>query len=81
MPSKLKQYILKKTLGQGSFSKVKLAMSKENGQHYAIKIHRSDDPKFNAAAREVVKSEAYAMSTLKHPNIINIVEYLPEATV
>jgi serine/threonine protein kinase len=81
MPSKLKQYVLKKTLGQGSFSKVKLALNKENGTYYAIKIHRKDDPKFDRSAREVVQSEALAMSQINHPNIVNIVEYMPEATI
>jgi serine/threonine protein kinase len=44
MPSRLGKYSLVRTLGQGAFSKVKLAVDKETGKQYAIKIHRLDDP-------------------------------------
>ena len=81
MPSTLNQYALLKTLGQGTYSKVKLALSKENGLYYAIKIHRSDDPKFTETARDVVRTEALAIVKLKNPYIVNIIEYLDEAEV
>ena len=81
MPSKLGKYSLLRTLGQGAYSKVKLALDKEDGKHYTIKIHRADDPKFNASCIDVVETEAKAISKLKHQHIINIVNYIPKATV
>ena len=53
----------------------------EDGKHYAVKVHRADDPKFNQACIEVVETEAKAISKLKHPNIVNIIEYMPKAVV
>jgi serine/threonine protein kinase len=81
MPSKLGKYILQRTLGSGSYSKVKQALNTEDGKLYAIKIHKKGDPKFTPGCLEVVESEAKAISKLKHPNIVNIVDYMPEAVV
>jgi len=47
MPSTLGKYTLLKTLGAGAFSKVKLAIDNETQEKVAIKIHRTDNPKFN----------------------------------
>ena len=81
MPSKLGKYVLQRTLGQGAFSKVKQALNKENGEYYAIKIHRSDDPSFGDESYKVVETEARAIAQLRHPNIVNIIDFLPEAFV
>ena len=81
MPSKLGKYVLQRTLGQGAFSKVKQALNKENGEYYAIKIHRSDDHSFGDESYKVVETEARAIAQLRHPNIVNIIDFLPEAFV
>ena len=81
MPSKLGKYTLKKTLGKGAFSKVKLAVNDEDGQHYAVKLHRADDPNFDQSTVALVTNEVNAIRKLKHPNIINVIEFLPDAKV
>lgn len=81
MPSKLGKYHLLRTLGQGAYSKVKLALDSEDNKHYAIKVHKADDPKFNASCIDVVENEAKAMMKLNHPGIVNIVNYYSKATV
>jgi serine/threonine protein kinase len=42
MPSTLNQYALIRTLGQGAFSKVKLAIDTNTNTQYAVKIHKAD---------------------------------------
>jgi serine/threonine protein kinase len=81
MPSKLGKYHLLSTLGQGGFSKVKLAKNSDDHKHYAIKIHKVNDPKFDKSCVEIIETEVKAMSKLNHPNIVNIVEYIPKAKV
>ena len=76
MPSKLGKYKLVRTLGKGAFSKVKLAIDEEDGQHYAIKLHRANDPNFDPSTVALVTNEVNAIRKLKHPNIINVIEFV-----
>jgi 5'-AMP-activated protein kinase catalytic alpha subunit len=64
MPSKLGKYKLLRTLGKGAFSKVKLALNVEDGQHYAIKLHRADDPTFDRSTVDLVTNEVKAIKKL-----------------
>lgn len=81
MPARLGKYSLVKTLGQGAFSKVKLAVDKETGKQYAIKIHKLSDPNFDLSAVETIENEVRAISQLSHPNIVNVDDYIPKATI
>lgn len=45
--SKLGKYELRRTLGSGAYSKVKLAVDTETGNAYAMKIHYVDSSNFN----------------------------------
>lgn len=81
MPSTLGKYTLTRTLGSGAYSKVKLALNNEDGKHYALKIHKKDNKKINAKAIEVIQNEAQVISLIHHPHIVNIVDYIPEATI
>jgi calcium/calmodulin-dependent protein kinase I len=57
-------------LGSGSFSVVKLAISKKDGKKYAAKIidKGNDDPK----KLEMVKSEGRILNAIDHPNVISL---------
>lgn len=81
MPSKLDKYTLLRTLGQGAYSKVKLGLRKDTGEYFALKVHKRNDPNFTQESRTIVMSEVKSIIQLKHPNIINIVEYIDEAEV
>ena len=82
MPSKLEKYTLIKTLGEGAYSKVKLALDRENGQYYAIKIHKpTGDKAYDKQVVQIVETEAMAIIHLNHANIINIVNYYPQSVV
>ena len=60
---------------------MKLAVDKETGNQYAIKIHRLDDPNFDVSSVETIENEVRSISRLSHPNIINVVDYIPKATI
>ena len=72
--SKLGKYTLIRTLGQGAFSKVKLALNKEDGKYYAIKLHDASKPSFFRSEYKTVLNEIEAIQKLNHPNIIKIHE-------
>ena len=60
-------YIVKKTLGKGTFSKVKLGIHKVTNQKVAIKILEKDD-------LERIIREMDIIRQLKHPNIAKVYE-------
>jgi len=78
MTSKLEQYNLIRTLGKGSYSKVKLALNTEDNKYYAIKIHRADS---SQELLDVIRTEVHAVTSLNHPNIISIFEFKESAIV
>ena len=73
------KYQLLKTLGAGAFSKVKLAYDKEADRYYALKLHYPDHPGFNATTVDIIANEILALKSIKHPNVINIIEWMQEA--
>ena len=46
-----------------------------------MKIHKADDPNFDKVCRDTVINEVTNIKKLSHPNIINIVDFVPEATI
>ncbi|CAG8462724.1 7326_t:CDS:2 [Acaulospora morrowiae] len=63
-------YVLEKTLGEGTYGKVKLATHKLTSQKVAIKII----PKIHA---ENCTREIHHLRHLHHPNIISLLEIIP----
>ena len=69
-----------KTLGQGSYGKVKLAEDLRTGEKVAIKvIQKSKLRRVKDFVR--VEREIKLMSLLKHPNIVNMKEVSPRERV
>jgi len=65
------QYALKKTLGEGSFGKVKLAVHRVSGQEVALKIiSRKKLISRDMAGR--VEREIQYLQLLRHPHIIKL---------
>jgi serine/threonine protein kinase len=74
----IKNYKLLKTIGEGLYSKVKLAASKSHsGRFYAIKIiKRHDVEKISLDVfKQLMLNEVTLLQRLNHPNIIRLVEY------
>lgn len=67
------QYSVKKTLGEGSFGKVKLAVHRVSGQEVALKIiSRKKLISRDMAGR--VEREIQYLQLLRHPHIIKLYE-------
>lgn len=73
------KYVLGKTLGQGTFGKVKFATDTETGKGVAIKV--MDKAKIRANNMgEQIKKEISIMKLIKHPSVIQLLEVLASAT-
>eukprot|EP01107_Rhizomastix_libera_P016437 TRINITY_DN6855_c0_g2_i1.p1 TRINITY_DN6855_c0_g2~~TRINITY_DN6855_c0_g2_i1.p1 ORF type:complete len:405 (+),score=88.38 TRINITY_DN6855_c0_g2_i1:54-1268(+) len=66
------KYNITDTLGSGSFSVVKVAIDKESGQRYAIKIMEKQAN--NLKRKAMVDNEINCWRKLKHPHIIQLKE-------
>ncbi|KHG25492.1 CBL-interacting serine/threonine-protein kinase 21 [Gossypium arboreum] len=64
------KYQLGRTIGEGTFAKVKLAVDTTNGHHVAIKI----------IDKAMVQSEIRTMKLLHHPNVVRIYEVIGSKT-
>ncbi|GAV67386.1 Pkinase domain-containing protein/NAF domain-containing protein [Cephalotus follicularis] len=69
------KYELGRTLGEGSFAKVKFAKNVENGDAVAIKILNRDQVLKHKMV-EQIKREIATMKLIKHPNVIKIFEVM-----
>ncbi|XP_058750795.1 CBL-interacting serine/threonine-protein kinase 9 [Vicia villosa] len=73
------KYQLGKTIGEGSFAKVKLAKNVENGEFVAIKIlDRNHVLRHNMM--DQLKREISAMKIINHPNVVKIFEVMASKT-
>ncbi|CAK8560620.1 unnamed protein product [Lathyrus sativus] len=73
------KYQLGKTIGEGSFAKVKLAKNVENGDFVAIKIlDRNHVLRHNMM--DQLKREISAMKMINHPNVVKIFEVMASKT-
>ena len=71
--SSLKNYNFIKTIGEGTFGKVKLALHKLTNEEVAIKILEKAKIKNNKDLERIEKEIKY-MKKLNHPNIVKIYE-------
>lgn len=67
-------YILKQTIGEGSFSKVKLAVHKPSNNTVAIKIISKQNLSKNDRLR--TEREINILSSMNHPHIIHVIEII-----
>ena len=76
---RLGNYKLIKTIGEGNYSTVKLGEHTETGQRYAIKVHKIPEEGLDREDIEDILKEVRAIVKLQsHPNIVKIVEFIPE---
>jgi len=72
----LGKYILLKTLGTGYNSKVKLGYDHDTNKYCAVKMIKHDHPSLNL---KNLQKEIAVMSSLSHPNIVNLIEFIESA--
>ncbi|MBA0562953.1 hypothetical protein Golob_007971, partial [Gossypium lobatum] len=73
------KYELGRTLGEGSFAKVKFAKNVETGECVAIKILDREQV-LHRRIVEQIKREISIMKLIKHPNVIKIYEVMASKT-
>ena len=67
-------YILGRTLGSGTTSKVKVAERKDNGEQVAIKIIKKGQFETKPDMKRKIKREIALMRLMDHPNILRLKE-------
>ncbi|KAH7519429.1 hypothetical protein FEM48_Zijuj08G0035100 [Ziziphus jujuba var. spinosa] len=73
------KYELGKTLGEGSFAKVKFAKNVETGECVALKILDRHQVLRHKMV-EQIKREISTMKLIKHPNVVNLFEVMASKT-
>ncbi|PIA48782.1 hypothetical protein AQUCO_01300011v1 [Aquilegia coerulea] len=73
------KYEMGKTLGEGSFAKVKYAKNLETGHSFAIKILDKNQVLRHKMV-EQIKREISTMKLIKHPNVVQLFEVLASKT-
>ncbi|KAL1832190.1 CBL-interacting serine/threonine-protein kinase 9-like isoform X1 [Daucus carota subsp. sativus] len=73
------KYEIGKTLGEGSFGKVKYGRHVETGRSVAIKIIARDHVLRHKMVDQI-KREISTMKLIEHPNVINLVEVMASKT-
>ena len=71
-------YEVYRTLGEGSYGKVKLAKHKD-GQYVALKLIFLEHG-VNLDTMQVIQNEIEMMKSISHSNIINLIDYKDDAT-
>jgi len=70
---KLGPYLIKQTLGEGGFSKVKLGVHEKTGEKVALKMLKNKS-KLTKPVRKQVEREIAAMTKIDHPNVLRMKE-------
>ncbi|XP_073301153.1 CBL-interacting serine/threonine-protein kinase 3-like [Primulina huaijiensis] len=73
------KYEVGRTIGEGTFAKVKFARNTENGQPVAIKIFDKDKV-LKHKLSEQIKREIATMKLIKHPNVVQLYEVMASKT-
>ncbi|KAJ8627242.1 hypothetical protein MRB53_020549 [Persea americana] len=76
---KVGKYELGRTLGEGTFAKVKFARNSETGENVAIKII-DKEKLLKHKMIEQIKREISTMKLIKHPNVIQMHEVMASKT-
>jgi serine/threonine protein kinase len=79
-PRKVKRqvgkYELGRTLGEGTFAKVRFAKNVETEEHVAIKILEKEKIMKQHKMVEQIKREISIMKLVKHPNVVCLLEVM-----
>ncbi|KAL2485508.1 CBL-interacting serine/threonine-protein kinase 3 [Abeliophyllum distichum] len=73
------KYEVGRTIGEGTFAKVKFARNSETGKPVALKILDKDKVLKNKMA-EQIKREIATMKLIKHPNVVRLCEVMASKT-
>lgn len=72
------RYELGRTLGEGTFAKVKFATDVETQTHYAVKVFNRE--RMSRELQRQIKEEIAIIKHVRHPNVVNLREVLASRT-
>lgn len=72
---KVGKYELGKTIGEGTFAKVRFARNSETGEHVAIKILSKEKVLKHKVVEQIMR-EISTMKLIKHPNVVCLQEVM-----
>jgi serine/threonine protein kinase len=70
----LQQYEMLRTLGTGTFGRVRLVRHRKEGKYYALKISKVETV-IRLKQVEHVKNEVTLLSRIDHPGVVNLVSF------
>ncbi|OQU90517.1 hypothetical protein SORBI_3002G424500 [Sorghum bicolor] len=73
------KYELGRTIGEGTFAKVRIAKNLDNGDHVAVKILDKAKVHKNRLA-EQIRREICTMKLIQHPNVVRLYEVMGSKT-
>lgn len=73
--SRLGNYIISKTIGEGTFGKVRLGIHTPTNEKVAVKILEKEKIKEIADVERVTR-EIFILKLIRHPNIIQLYEII-----
>jgi len=68
------RYTIQKQIGEGSFAKVYLGTNKQTGVSFAVKAFSKEFLCSQEKGKDSIKNEIDILTTLKHTNVIKLVE-------
>lgn len=68
------RYTIQKQIGEGSFAKVYLGTNKQTGASFAVKAFSKEFLSSQEKGKDSIKNEIDILTTLKHTNVIRLVE-------
>ena len=73
------EYILGRSLGAGSYSEVFICVHRTTGQHRAAKFYRMKMHALTKGSQEALAAEINIMLSLKHPNLLETIEFFQDS--
>ncbi len=72
------RWALERVIGRGGMGRVWDGTDRQTGRRIAVKTMEASDPATLKLLREIYLSEARALSRLRHPNIVDFIEAVPD---
>ncbi len=74
------RWALERVIGRGGMGRVWEGTDRQTGRRIAVKTMEASDPAVLKQLRDIYLSEARALSRLRHPNIVDFIEAVPDGT-
>lgn len=72
------RWALERVIGRGGMGRVYEGGDRRTGRRIAVKTMEAPDPEARKVLRQIYLSEARALSLLRHPNVVDFIEAVPD---